>query len=468
MREVERTASPEGVSTTPKGTGKVSEVITVLQFEVPPKIDVVSGGFWDVRADELYIGSPRNIEVGISEGDLIGGEILHTQPSSERFDDPSTNEAGRNTADQLEEHFVPEVVRKQIIPTYGTGSHKPAGVSRGSGETGLGAERVDGGKFVLYPDVSPRHEDDDLITDMFQQAGRYPLFDKDLEQLVFRRLKNGDGINDLKSDPNFWKKFEGVKRELAQNLLDDSRSLKDVIMLANLRLVFKTVKPFRGYLSYAELIQEGNIGMMRAVELFDPNRDTKFSTYATPWIMQAALRAIGNTGRPIRIPIHALDVLKKANHYITEREQVEGEIPTRKELTKYLKNCYPGIDIAELIKTAEAGSLVPTASLDEPITTTGSVFDGDDYTIESILPDPNVDVEKSVIEVLDSDREMVEEILERLPQSFQRVLRLQLGVDGKELSNQEIANTLRVTTERVRIIREKAWAYAALLRASSA
>ena len=235
--------------------------------------------------------------------------------------------------------------------------------------------------------------------------------------------------------------------DLSEKAKSGDKKARQRLIEKNLRLVVSVAKKYRGYgLPFEDLIQEGNIGLMKAVEKYDPDRGFRFSTYATWWIRQAVQRAVADKGRTIRVPVHMTEKIRKVSRAYNELSAELEREPSEEEVAGRL-----GWNLEEVRLTMEA--MPDATSLDQPV---GS----DDASAASQLGDFVEDERASDTpgEVMrEMETEHLKEAIERLPDRAKYVLVRRYGLDDRDPATlAELGDELQISRERVRQLQREA------------
>ena len=259
-------------------------------------------------------------------------------------------------------------------------------------------------------DVSVRHREHDPIRAYLRQIGRVPLLTAELEVSLAKRIERGD-------------------MDAKQHMVE-----------ANLRLVVSIAKGYLGRgLTFLDLIQEGSLGLIRAVEKFDHRRGYKFSTYATWWIRQAVTRAIADKGRTIRIPVHMVEKLNKVVQVERQLVQSLGREPVPEEIAHHLE-CTPR-EVRDILRMSQ-----------QPISLERPVGEEDESELGDFVEDENA-VSPFELAAENLRRENVRRALAALPQREREVIEMRFGLTGgRPRTLEEVGRAFNVTRERIRQI----------------
>ena len=281
----------------------------------------------------------------------------------------------------------------------------------------------------------------DPVKMYLKEIGQIPLLDPKEEPIIARQIQEGEEAKEAMKSPDL---SDEEKKKLAK-VIADGEQAKQTLISSNLRLVVSIAKKYvgRGML-FLDLIQEGNCGLIKAVEKFDYTKGFKFSTYATWWIRQSITRAIADQARTIRIPVHMVETINKLTRIQRQLVQDLGRDPMPEEIAEKMENIS-----AEKVREIQKIALDPV-SLETPIGEEDDSHLGDfiedkdtlspdDYTNNQLLKDE------------------INAVLQGLTEREEKVLRLRFGLlDGRTRTLEEVGKEFNVTRERIRQIEAKA------------
>ena len=281
----------------------------------------------------------------------------------------------------------------------------------------------------------------DPVKMYLKEIGQIPLLDPKEEPIIARQIQEGEEAKEAMKSPDL---SDEEKKKLAK-VIADGEQAKQTLISSNLRLVVSIAKKYvgRGML-FLDLIQEGNCGLIKAVEKFDYTKGFKFSTYATWWIRQSITRAIADQARTIRIPVHMVETINKLTRIQRQLVQDLGRDPLPEEIAEKMENIS-----AEKVREIQKIALDPV-SLETPIGEEDDSHLGDfiedkdtlspdDYTNNQLLKDE------------------INAVLQGLTEREEKVLRLRFGLlDGRTRTLEEVGKEFNVTRERIRQIEAKA------------
>ncbi|MFN3741712.1 MAG: sigma-70 family RNA polymerase sigma factor [Anaerolineales bacterium] len=374
--------------------------------------------------EEEYSPIARLIELGRQKSYVTLDDILHFFPEAEQ------------DVEQLEEAFsalmsagIPFI---EEIPGEEPPEEELAAVEEEAPEVEKELGELD--------DYLANIDTDDTIGLYLKEVSRIPLLTAEEEVELAQRIERGRMAREELAKGNVSPK----RRAELRKLIEDGWAAREHLITANSRLVISVAKKYMGRgVPFLDLIQEGNIGLIRATKKFDYRRGHKFSTYATWWIRQAVTRAIADQGRTIRVPVHMGDQINKLLRVQHQLTQKLGREPTIDELAEALG--VPPRKVENMIQVARRPLSLETPTDDEEDSVLG------DFIEDEEAPPPD---ETATYNLL---REQLNEILSTLPPREVRILQLRYGLlDGQPYTLEEVGRKMGVTRERVRQIEAQA------------
>ncbi len=391
-------------------------------IEIDRASDLVPAALEVIAVEELT-GEEQLISLGRDKGYVTYDDIMAAYPDAER------------QLDQMEDLFAALTdANIAIVPTEEEAQDQLA--------LDAGSDDDDDDEWEgSNEDLMEAIEADDTVGLYLKEIGRVPLLTAPQEVDLAQRMERGKAARDLMAEDLT---LNEDRKERMTLYSDDGMAAREHLINANSRLVISVAKKYIGRgVPFLDLIQEGNIGLIRAAKKFDWRRGHKFSTYATWWIRQAVTRAIADQGRTIRVPVHMGDQINRllrANHQLT---QELGRDPTVAELAENLNVTVRKAE--QMIQVARRPISLETPTDDEEESVLGDFIPDDDS------PAPAELVTSQVL------REQLQEILDALPPREVRILQLRYGLlDGEMYTLEEVGKRLGVTRERVRQIESQA------------
>jgi RNA polymerase primary sigma factor len=376
-----------------------------------------------LEEDEEYSAIARLLELGRQKSYVTIDDILHFFPEAEQ------------DVEKLEEAFA-ALLSAGVAFVEDTPTGEPADdelIATEKPESEIEPE-------LSLDDYLANIDTDDTIGLYLKEVSRVPLLTATEEVDLAQRIERGRMAREELARGN----VSAHRRIELRKLIEDGWSAREHLITANSRLVISVAKKYMGRgVPFLDLIQEGNIGLIRATKKFDYRRGHKFSTYATWWIRQAVTRAIADQGRTIRVPVHMGDQINKllrVQHQLTQRL---GREPSVDELATSLE--VPPKKIENMIQVARRPLSLETPTDDEEDSVLGDFIEDD----EAAPPD-----DTATYNLL---REHLTEVLNGLPPREVRILQLRYGLlDGQAYTLEEVGRKMGVTRERVRQIEAQA------------
>ncbi len=363
------------------------------------------------------------IELGRKKTFVTFDDILNFFPEAEQ------------DVDQLEEAF-------SALVSAGIPYVEDSGVGGPTEKELIEEEGEDEAQLEISPDDNylANIDTDDTIGLYLKEVGRVPLLTAVQEVELAQRIERGRLAREELARGNVTPR----RRQELQMLIEDGWLAREHLITANSRLVISVAKKYMGRgVPFLDLIQEGNIGLIRAAKKFDYRRGHKFSTYATWWIRQAVTRAIADQGRTIRVPVHMGDQINKllrVQHQLTQRL---GRDPSVEELAVALEVTPQKVE--NMIQVARRPLSLETPTDDEEDSVLGDFIEDDEF------PAPDDTATYNLL------REHLDSVLDGLPPREVRILQLRYGLlDGQAYTLEEVGRKMGVTRERVRQIEAQA------------
>jgi RNA polymerase primary sigma factor len=377
-----------------------------------------------IGEEEEFPAIARLIELGRQKSYVTLDDILHFFPEAEQ------------DVEQLEEAF-------SALLSAGVPFVEDITTSEPS-EDELAAEEAEADteedETLALEDYLANIDTDDTIGLYLKEVSRVPLLTAEEEVELAQRIERGRMAREELAKG----KVSLRRRTELRRLIEDGWAAREHLITANSRLVISVAKKYMGRgVPFLDLIQEGNIGLIRATKKFDYRRGHKFSTYATWWIRQAVTRAIADQGRTIRVPVHMGDQINKllrVQHQLTQRL---GREPSVEELADALE--VPPKKVENMIQVARRPLSLETPTDDEEDSVLGDFIEDDE------APPPDDTATYNLL------REHLGEVMNGLPPREVRILQLRYGLlDGQAYTLEEVGRKMGVTRERVRQIEAQA------------
>ncbi len=374
--------------------------------------------------EEEFPAIARLVELGRQKSYVTLDDILHFFPEAEQ------------DVEQLEEVFS-ALLSAGIPFVEDTGTVEPSEDELAAVET---TEEIEPEAVLTIDDYLANIDTDDTIGLYLKEVSRVPLLTATEEVELAQRIERGRMAREELAKGN----VSSRRRAELRRLIEDGWAAREHLITANSRLVISVAKKYMGRgVPFLDLIQEGNIGLIRATKKFDYRRGHKFSTYATWWIRQAVTRAIADQGRTIRVPVHMGDQINKllrVQHQLTQRL---GREPTVEEVADALE--VPPKKVENMIQVARRPLSLETPTDDEEDSVLGDFIEDDE------APPPDDTATYNLL------REHLGEVLNGLPPREVRILQLRYGLlDGQAYTLEEVGRKMGVTRERVRQIEAQA------------
>jgi RNA polymerase primary sigma factor len=379
----------------------------------------------DMLPDEEHPAIQQLVEVGRQKNFVTYDDILRFFPEAER------------DIDQLDEaHAALQAAGIEVVDTVDAEDASDDDLEENESESDSDSMQELGHDDTYLSAIDA----DDTIGLYLKEIGRVPLLTAAEEVSLAKRMEKAKFARERLAKGGLAPK----KRAELQGVVEDGMAAREHLITANSRLVISVAKKYIGRgVPFLDLIQEGNIGLIRAAKKFDYHRGHKFSTYATWWIRQAVTRAIADQGRTIRVPVHMGDQINKMLRVSHQLTQDLGRDPTTDELGDALNVTAKKVE--SIIQIARRPLSLETPTDEEEDSVLGDFIQDEDS------PEP---VEIATHNLL---REQIAEVLNGLPPREVRILQLRYGLlDGESYTLEEVGKKMGVTRERVRQIEAQA------------
>ena len=372
-----------------------------------------------IAAEQENPAIAQLVELGKDRGYVTIDEILKVFPEVER------------DMDQLEDTYA-ALLSAGLNVLDGKVDAETSSESPADSSNAVGAAIED--NYLATVDT------DDTVGLYLKEVGRVPLLTAEEEVSLAKRIERGRIAREALASENISIKDRREK----QLLIEDGWAAREHLITANSRLVISVAKKYMGRgVPFLDLIQEGNIGLIRAAKKFDYRRGHKFSTYATWWIRQAVTRAIADQGRTIRVPVHMGDQINKLLRVSHQLTQKLGRSPTTDELAEALDVTPKKVE--NMIQVARRPISLETPTDEDEDSILG------DFIEDKESPAPTTTVTQNLL------REQLQDVLGSLPPREVRILQLRYGLlDGQSYTLEEVGRKMGVTRERVRQIEAQA------------
>jgi RNA polymerase primary sigma factor len=369
--------------------------------------------------------SDRQIEHLVSKAEAQGfltlDDILEVFPDAEESIAELDELFGRLNGEGIQVLYDGSAGEIESVPTEATGKPK---------KKGAGAEQFDLSEIAS----------DDTISLYLKEMARVPLLKAQEEVTLARQFEQGRNAQAILTRDG----RSAEEKAQLRSLVRQGEAARDHLIKANTRLVVSIAKRYLGQgVPFLDLIQEGNLGLIKAVEKFDYHRGHRFSTYATWWIRQAITRALADQGRVIRLPVHLSDRIRKVYQIAQQLEQDWGRKPSPEEIAEELS--LPPQKVQWMLRVSQR-----PLSLEKP------VGEEEDSELGSFIEDENTPTptDTAYHHIL---QEKLEDILTSLTPREARILRLRFGLqDGRSYTLEEVGQKFGLTRERIRQIEHEA------------